>query len=113
MALKVLPPEAASADRLDRFGREARALAALNHPNIVTIDGVHAIDDVQFFTMELVRGVSLAEPRASGVRTAAQLLELTIPIAEALGAAHELPNYGFNARTNAPFRCRTTAAGAR
>ena len=67
IAIKVLPA-AVSADpqRLRRFEQEARAAAALNHPNIVTIYSVERADDVPFVTMELVEGVSLARliPRA-------------------------------------------------
>jgi serine/threonine-protein kinase len=57
VALKVLPADLArDADRLARFQREARAVAALNHPHIVTIHSVEDADGVHFFTMELVEG---------------------------------------------------------
>ena len=60
VALKVLPPElAADPGRIERFRREARALAALNHPNIVTIYSVEQEGDTNFLTMELVNGKSL------------------------------------------------------
>src|SRR5687767_6188847 len=57
IALKVLPAEmAADHDRLMRFHREARAAAALNHPNIVTLYSAEEIDGIHFLTMELVDG---------------------------------------------------------
>ena len=62
IALKILPPEVATdPDRLDRFEREAKALAALNHPNIVTIHTVEAVDEIHFLTMELVEGLPLSQ----------------------------------------------------
>ena len=60
MALKVLPAEMApSPERLERFQREAKALAALDHPHIVTIHSVEESDGVHFLTMELVEGQPL------------------------------------------------------
>jgi serine/threonine protein kinase len=60
VALKVLPAEMArDPERLARFQREARAVAALNHPHIVTIFSVEEADGVHFLTMELVEGQSL------------------------------------------------------
>jgi serine/threonine protein kinase len=56
VALKILPEEmAASQDRLSRFYREARAGAALNHPNIVTLYSVEESRGVHFLAMELAR----------------------------------------------------------
>ena len=67
VALKVLPEEmASSAEMLERFQREARAVAALNHPNIVTIYSVEASDGIHFLTMELVEGQSLDRLIPSG-----------------------------------------------
>jgi len=55
VAIKVLPQAvASSADRLARFEREARTVAGLNHPNIVTLFSVEDEDGVRFLTMELV-----------------------------------------------------------
>ena len=60
VALKVLPRELAmDGDRRERFEREARAVAALNHPNIVTIYSVEEADGVPFLTLELVEGRTL------------------------------------------------------
>lgn len=57
VALKVLPPELAqSEDRRARFKREAKAIAALNHPNIVHVYSVEEAGGVHFITMELVKG---------------------------------------------------------
>jgi hypothetical protein len=71
VALKVLPHAlAADPERRARFEREARAVAALNHPNIITIHSVEEQDGVLFLTMELVEGKTLTEiiytSRASG-----------------------------------------------
>src|SRR5215813_3125601 len=60
IAIKVLPEAvAASPDRLARFEREARTVAALNHPNIVTIHSVEQAGEVRYLTMELVDGRTL------------------------------------------------------
>jgi serine/threonine protein kinase len=69
VALKVLPAEMASRpERLERFQREARAVAALNHPHIVTIHSVEEADGVHFLTMELVGGQPLdRSPRAGSL----------------------------------------------
>jgi serine/threonine protein kinase len=57
VAVKLLPETfAANADRLARFEREARVLASLNHPNIASIFGLHAVGQVHFLAMELVAG---------------------------------------------------------
>ncbi len=56
VALKVLPPEMAeNAERRARFEREAKAVAALDHPNIVTIYSVEEAEGVHFYTMQLVK----------------------------------------------------------
>src|SRR5262249_39527366 len=60
IAVKVLPAAVAQdADRLARFEREARAVAALNHPNLVTLHTIEEADGVRFLTLELVEGESL------------------------------------------------------
>src|ERR1700738_5038482 len=60
VALKILPAEMArDPERLARFRREARAVATLNHPHIVTIFSVEEADGIHFLTMELVEGQSL------------------------------------------------------
>src|SRR2546422_10313620 len=62
VALKVLPETVArDADHLLRFEREARTVAGLNHPGIVTLFSVEDEDDIRFLTMELGEGPSLAE----------------------------------------------------
>jgi tetratricopeptide (TPR) repeat protein len=89
IALKVLPSEMADEpDRLARFEREAKALAALNHPNIVTIHSVEEADGVRFFTMELVEGKTLAELTPEGGLPLKGFFELAVPLADALSAAH-------------------------
>ena len=90
VALKVLPEELASnPERLERFKREARAVAALNHPNIVTLHSVEEADGYHFLTMELVEGESLDHGIPEGGLGLDRLFELAIPIADALAAAHE------------------------
>jgi serine/threonine protein kinase/tetratricopeptide (TPR) repeat protein len=90
VALKVLPADMASDPaRLERFTREARAIAALNHPHIVTIYSTEEADGVRFLTMELVEGQSLDTLiPASGIALK-RFLELAMPLADALAAAHQ------------------------
>jgi serine/threonine protein kinase/tetratricopeptide (TPR) repeat protein len=90
VAIKVLPGEvAASSERLARLEREARAIAGLNHPNIVTLFSLEEDGGVRFLTMELVEGQSLDRLVVPGGLPAARVLELAIPLADALVTAHE------------------------
>jgi serine/threonine protein kinase/Tol biopolymer transport system component len=90
VALKVLAHAlAADPERRGRFDREARAVAALNHPNIITIYSVEDVDGVLFLTMELVEGKTLAELIPPHGMALEQLLDVGIPLADAVGAAHQ------------------------
>jgi TolB-like protein/cytochrome c-type biogenesis protein CcmH/NrfG len=90
VALKVLPQEMAlSPERLDRFQREAKALAALDHPGIVTVYSVEEVDGIHFLTMQLVEGQSLDKLIPEKGFTLEKFLEIAIPLADALCAAHE------------------------
>ncbi len=90
VALKVLPAEmATSPELLERFRREARALAALDHPNIVTVYSVEEAEGVHFLTMQLVEGDSLDRLVPEGGMPIEQLLTLATALANALVAAHE------------------------
>ena len=119
IALKMLPPElVAEPERLERFRREAKTLAALNHPNIVTIHSVETAEaegrelkrpdpvpagegeplspqtpeppspQVHFLTMELVDGKTVADSIPPGGLAAERILELSVPLADALAKAH-------------------------
>ena len=60
VALKVLPEQlTGSGPALERFRREARAAATINHPNIVTVHSIEEADGIHFLTMEVVDGVAL------------------------------------------------------
>jgi serine/threonine-protein kinase len=90
VAIKILSGAFADApERLARFEREARLLAALNHPNIATLHGFEKDGDTQFLVMELVSGSTLAERIASGAIPLREAIPLFRQIAEALEAAHE------------------------
>jgi TolB-like protein len=90
VALKVLPAElAADPDRLRRLQREARALAALDHPNIVTVFSVEEDKGIHFLTMAHVEGEGLDALIPEKGFSAERVLELAIPLADALRAAHE------------------------
>jgi eukaryotic-like serine/threonine-protein kinase len=90
VALKVLRPEVAdSPDRRARFQQEARASAALNHPNIVHLYSVDEFEGLFFITMELVPGRSLREIlRAEGPLPLSRALAFASQMAEGLGCAH-------------------------
>jgi len=90
VAIKVLPEAvAADAERLARFDREAKTLAALNHPNIAAIYGLEDVDGSKALVMELVEGPTLDDRIAEGAIPVEEALAIAKQIAEALEAAHE------------------------
>jgi eukaryotic-like serine/threonine-protein kinase len=95
VAIKVLPDAVAQdSERLARFDREARTLAALNHPNIAAIYGLaegptEAGHYMRALVMELVEGPTLADRIAQGAISLDEALPIAKQIAEALEAAHE------------------------
>jgi serine/threonine-protein kinase len=90
VAIKVLPDAVSrDPDRLARFDREARTLAALNHPNIAQIHGLEKDGGQTALVMELVEGPTLADRIADGPIPLDEALPVAKQIAEALGAAHE------------------------
>jgi Tol biopolymer transport system component len=90
VAIKVLPANFVNdPERLSRFQREARMLAALNHANIATIYGLEQCDGVTCLVMELVSGETLAERVKAGPPGIEEALKIAVQIAEALEAAHE------------------------
>jgi non-specific serine/threonine protein kinase len=80
---------AASAERLERFQREAKALAALDHPGIVTVHSVEEADGVHFLTMQLVEGEPLDRIIPEGGMPVERIVEIGTALAEALAAAHD------------------------
>jgi TolB-like protein/Flp pilus assembly protein TadD len=89
VALKILPNVfALDADRLARFRREAQAVAALNHPHIVTIFSIEEQDDVPFMTMELIEGCTLDQGIPDGGLSLARFFDIAVALADALSAAH-------------------------
>ena len=90
VALKALPEEfSRDAARLARFEREARMLAALNHPAVAAIYGLEEVDGTQFIVMELVPGETLSEKLSHGPVLLDEAISIARQIAEALEAAHE------------------------
>ena len=91
VAIKVLRPEVmADSTHRARFEREAKALAGLNHPGIVTIYALEEADDVTYFAMDLVEGETLAAIiKREGGLPVSRILDLAIPISDAVAAAHK------------------------
>jgi Tol biopolymer transport system component len=91
VAIKVLPEAfAADAERLGRFQREAKTLAALNHPSIAAIYGLHEAGGLRFLAMEYVEGEDLAGRMRRGPLPVEEALAIARDIADALSAAHAI-----------------------
>ncbi|HEY2796751.1 MAG TPA: protein kinase [Thermoanaerobaculia bacterium] len=109
VAIKVLSDELVrEPEHLARFAREARSLAAVNHPNIAAIYGLDEKDGVRFLVLELVEGESLDVRLAGGPIPVAEALDLAGQIAVALAAAHEK---GIVHRDLKPSNVRVTPEG--
>jgi serine/threonine protein kinase len=90
IAIKVLSETtAADPERRARFDREAQSIAALNHPNIVTIYSVEEDEGRLFFTMEYVDGKPLSDVIGKTGLPLTQLFRVAIPLSDAISAAHE------------------------
>jgi len=89
VAIKLMSVEwSANPEHLQRFRREAKIVAALDHPNIIVVHAIDEIGEVPFIVMELVRGKTLRDLMRPTGLPQRQLLDFAIPIADALAAAH-------------------------
>ncbi|HYK01896.1 MAG TPA: protein kinase [Thermoanaerobaculia bacterium] len=89
VAIKILPPQlAADPEWKDRFLREARTIAQLNHPNIATIYAIDQQDEKLFIAMELIEGESLASVIARGPMMPADAVRVAIHVSDGLSEAH-------------------------
>ena len=89
-AIKVLASQfLEDPQRLSRFEREAKAVATLNHPGIVTIHSVEEDQGQRFIVMEMVEGKSLSEEVKPGGLPLSRLLDISIPVVDALCVAHK------------------------
>ena len=90
VAIKILPESfVADPDRIARFLREAKTLAALNHPNIGAIHGLEETNGATALILELVEGPTLADRIAQGRLPLDEALAIARQIADALEAAHD------------------------
>jgi serine/threonine protein kinase len=109
VAIKVLPASvAADPERVARLAREARLLAALNHPHIATIHGLEITGSLHAIVMELIEGPTLADRLTGGPLAVDAALDVARQIAGALEAAHEK---GIIHRDLKPANVKLTAAG--
>src|SRR5712691_10807084 len=89
VAIKVLPANLADrADLRERFEREARTIASLNHPHICTLYDIGHQDGIDFLVLEYLEGETLAQRLVKGPLPLAQVLQFAIEIADALDKAH-------------------------
>ena len=90
VAVKILPPEASdTAAFAERFTREARALAKLNHPNIIGVYEFGQADGLYYFAMEYVDGINLRHAIQAGTMNPKQALAIVPQICDALQFAHD------------------------
>jgi eukaryotic-like serine/threonine-protein kinase len=109
VAMKLLPPAfATDADRMARFEREAKLLAALSHPNIAAIFGLEEAEGTRALVMEMVEGPTLADLLAQGALPVDEALGIAAQVAEALEYAHER---GIVHRDLKPANVKLTAEG--
>jgi non-specific serine/threonine protein kinase len=109
IALKVLPTDvAADPSALSRFRQEARAIAAVNHPNIVVIHSVEEVGETHFITMELIEGRTLSDIIGEDDLGLDFFFQVAIPLASALEAAH---TQGVTHRDLKPANIMVTHAG--
>jgi serine/threonine protein kinase len=91
VAIKVLPIVFANdPDRLRRFEQEARAVAALNHPNILSVHDIGVHDELHFIVTEFLQGKTLRQELATGALSPNRATEYAIQLTEGLAAAHEV-----------------------
>ena len=110
VAIKILPSVFINnSDRLARFEREAKILAALNHPRIGAIYGLERVDGVPALVLELVEGPTLAERLSQGALDIKDALAIAMQIADALEVAH---NQGIIHRDLKPANIKVTSSGA-
>lgn len=91
VALKILPSQfSQDAERISRFEREARAVSALNHPNIITIHAIEEAENLNFIATELVDGKTLRERIVETPFNLREAIEIGVQISSALEEAHAL-----------------------
>jgi serine/threonine protein kinase/Flp pilus assembly protein TadD len=89
VALKLLPPELTlDSNRLKRFQQEARTVAGLNHPNILTIYQIGADNSVEYIASELIEGETLRQRLSRGQIQLSETVEIAMQVAGALAVAH-------------------------
>jgi serine/threonine protein kinase len=111
VAIKILPAQfTADAAARQRFGREAKTISGLNHPNICVLHDVGHQDGVDYLVMEYVEGETLAQRLEKGPLPLEQVLKLGAQIAEALDQAHRS---GIVHRDLKPGNVMLTATGAK
>jgi len=90
VALKILPAEVvANQERMQRFVREAKAVSALNHPNIVTIHEIDETNSIHFIVIEFIDGETLRRHKKGARLSVPEALDVGIQVASALSAAHK------------------------
>jgi Tol biopolymer transport system component/predicted Ser/Thr protein kinase len=111
VAIKVLPAHLADRAKLhDRFDREARTIASLNHPHICTLYDTGHQDDIDFLVMEYLEGETLAQRLLKGSLPLDQVLQYAIEIADALDKAHRK---GITHRDLKPGNIMLTKSGSK
>lgn len=88
VALKILPANVGSHDRVRRFIQEAKAASALNHPNILTIYEIDEIDSEPFIVTEFIEGKTLGQRLRLGPLESSEAIDIGIQVASALCATH-------------------------